>query len=116
MKKNKKITFIALLISLCALASAFALAACNGGKQPEEPHVHQYSEEWTSDETYHWHKAICEHTDLRTAPEMHVDDDFDDICDVCHSPIAHEHLAVRSPRFRDPRAPRFRRRRICCNL
>ncbi len=91
MKKNKKITFIALLISLCALASAFALAACNGGKQPEEPHVHQYSEEWTSDETYHWHKAICEHTDLRTAPEMHIDDDFDDICDVCHSPITHEH-------------------------
>ena len=91
MKKNKKITFIALLISLCALASAFALAACNGGKQPEEPHVHQYSEEWTSDETYHWHKAICEHTDLRTAPEMHIDDDFDDICDVCLQPITHEH-------------------------
>ena len=26
------------------------------------PHTHKYSEDWTSDETYHWHAATCEHT------------------------------------------------------
>ena len=24
-------------------------------------HTHKYSEDWTSDETYHWHLATCEH-------------------------------------------------------
>ena len=24
-------------------------------------HSHTYSEEWTTDETYHWHAATCEH-------------------------------------------------------
>ena len=32
--------------------------------QYEKPveHEHTYSEEWTNDETYHWHAATCEHT------------------------------------------------------
>ena len=25
-------------------------------------HTHKFSDEWTSDETYHWHSATCEHT------------------------------------------------------
>ncbi len=27
-----------------------------------EDHVHTYSDDWTSDETSHWHAATCEHT------------------------------------------------------
>ena len=27
-----------------------------------EAHIHTYSEEWSSDETNHWHAATCEHT------------------------------------------------------
>lgn len=26
-------------------------------------HIHSFSTEWTSDEIYHWHSAICEHTE-----------------------------------------------------
>ena len=53
MKKAKMI--VALLIALM-MVSAVALAACT------EPHEHEFSKEWTSNSTYHWHKATCEHT------------------------------------------------------
>ena len=29
---------------------------------PKLEHKHTYSEDWTKDETYHWHAATCEHT------------------------------------------------------
>ncbi len=32
---------------------------------PRLEHVHSFSEEWTSDSTYHWHAAICEHGDVQ---------------------------------------------------
>lgn len=33
------------------------------GSDPDTPsHTHTYSSEWTSDKTYHWHAATCEHT------------------------------------------------------
>ena len=30
--------------------------------QEEPEHEHTFSDEWSSDETYHWHAATCEHT------------------------------------------------------
>lgn len=33
-----------------------------GCTQPEPPHVHTFSEAWTTDATSHWHAATCEHT------------------------------------------------------
>lgn len=25
-------------------------------------HIHTYSDDWSGDDTYHWHTATCEHT------------------------------------------------------
>ena len=41
-----------------------------GCKEPEI-HIHTYSEAWTSDETNHWHAAICEHTDEKSGKAAH---------------------------------------------
>ena len=46
-------------IVLLIVLSIFAFASCK--QEPE--HEHTFSEEWTSDETNHWHVATCEHTD-----------------------------------------------------
>ena len=46
-----------LLNALCVVI--FMLFGCT---QPEPPHVHTFSEAWTTDATSHWHAATCEHT------------------------------------------------------
>ena len=51
--KNKKI-----YILLGSLIAAILI----GCTQPEPPHVHTFSEAWTTDVTSHWHAATCEHT------------------------------------------------------
>ena len=38
-------------------------------------HTHTFAESWSSDETYHWHAATCEHTDEVSDLAMHVWDD-----------------------------------------
>ena len=35
-------------------------------------HTHTFSTEWTSDKTYHWHAATCEHTDETSGFEEHT--------------------------------------------
>ncbi len=35
-------------------------------------HVHTFSTDWTYDETYHWHAATCEHTDLVNGKAPHT--------------------------------------------
>lgn len=42
---------------------------------------HSYAPEWTYNETQHWHKAICAHTALTTAPQNHTFEN--DVCSVC---------------------------------
>lgn len=42
---------------------------------------HTYSEEWSIEGNYHFHKATCEHTDMVSDKEEHSADDF--ICGVC---------------------------------
>lgn len=49
---------------LLMLTSVMMLVGFAGCKQaPEEEHEHTFAEEWTSDETGHWHKATCEHSE-----------------------------------------------------
>lgn len=38
----------------------------------EDGHVHTYAEEWSRNVDYHWHVAICEHTNMRSDYEKHV--------------------------------------------
>lgn len=48
----------------------------------EDIHVHYYASEWTSDEEYHWHAALCEHKDQVADKEAHVLNVAGD-CTVC---------------------------------
>ena len=56
-------------IIICFIAVfCLTLVACNeesgGTETPNIPtHEHTYSTKWTTDETHHWHKANCQHTD-----------------------------------------------------
>lgn len=36
------------------------------------PHVHTYAEEWSKDETHHWHAATCSHNDEVSEKAEHV--------------------------------------------
>lgn len=55
MRKLKIASTIVLTVGFLAL-----ITACN---MNAETHEHTFSEDWTTDETYHWHAATCEHTD-----------------------------------------------------
>lgn len=47
-------------------------------------HQHTFSEKWDGqDANQHWHKATCEHTDVKGSPADHVDANNDGKCDVC---------------------------------
>ena len=54
-----------------------ALLSCKCGttKEVVVPATHTFSEEWTSDDDYHWHVAICEHTDQVSEKGEHIWDD-----------------------------------------
>ena len=44
----------------------FTCTACGATKEESIPmlnHTHKFSDDWTSDETHHWHAATCVHTD-----------------------------------------------------
>ena len=43
---------------------------------------HSFSDEWMSDQTYHWHVATCEHSSMVSGREEHVFDDSN-TCVVC---------------------------------
>lgn len=51
----------------------------------DSSHVHTFdTANWSSDESYHWHAATCSHTTEMTDYAEHIDDDGDDLCDVCN--------------------------------
>ncbi len=77
------------LITASFLASAMMLAGCGGNNNPDDPddHQHTFSEKWTTDDTYHWHKATCGH-DVVSDKGEHVDEDGDHYCDVCEKQVS----------------------------
>ena len=73
-------------ISLVLLAfSALAISGCSGHDDPKPTtsagHTHTYSDEWSHDETYHWHD--CTGCDEITGKEEHkfVESHVDATCD-----------------------------------
>ena len=63
------ISVIAILLTSCSSNkignSLFAnkgskTSYCNGAST-KSPHEHQFSNEWSADDTYHWHDSTCEH-------------------------------------------------------
>ena len=65
---KKKISVI-LLTLLMGVFCAFGFTSC--GRLLDE-HEHTYSSAWTYDETYHWHKATCEHNDEISGKAEHI--------------------------------------------
>ena len=52
------------LKSLMALALVVGLTACETPVESSpSTHEHTFAEEWSKDETHHWHEATCEHAD-----------------------------------------------------
>lgn len=77
--KNKFITFA--LIFCLIVPCMFMLSACG--------HEHTFAETWSMNDTHHWHASTCEHSDEKKDYAEHVDENEDDICDVCkHGQVA----------------------------
>ncbi|MBO5884278.1 MAG: hypothetical protein J6Q51_00610 [Clostridia bacterium] len=56
---------------------AIMLTACG-------EHKHTYSQEWTTNQTHHWQKATCEHTEEKTSYGEHdYTDENDATCNTC---------------------------------
>lgn len=66
---NKLLKSLVLMSLLLALV--FGLCACKEDPQPQE-HVHTFSSEWTTNDTYHWHAATCEHTSEKADRAKHT--------------------------------------------
>ena len=49
--------------------SLLGLSACSN---KAKPHTHTFSDEWSYDETTHWHAATCQHADLRADEAPHT--------------------------------------------
>ena len=47
-----------------------AMAGCSQ-PEPEPPHVHTFSNDWTLDDTAHWHAATCGHSEEVKGEELH---------------------------------------------
>lgn len=75
---KKRILCCVIVIMTIALAVGL-MAACS----PQEEHEHTFAESWESDATGHWHKATCEHSELKDGFAAHLDENSDNKCDVC---------------------------------
>ena len=74
--------WITTTILIIALALCFGLTAC--AKKNSTPHEHKFSTDWSTDDTNHWHSAICEHEEEKSDVEAHsYDNACDPACDVC---------------------------------
>ena len=71
--KNQLVISILILMAIVMIT----FAACSS----DIAHIHTYSEAWTYDEDYHWHKATCEHASEISGKEAHAF--VDGVCSVC---------------------------------
>ncbi|MGN0813079.1 MAG: leucine-rich repeat domain-containing protein, partial [Candidatus Coproplasma sp.] len=80
MKKKLLVVFLA-IVSI--LACSIGLSACNKNESEDNggTHSHTYANDWSYDETYHWHAATCEHTEMVSDKSGHSFDNG--VCSVC---------------------------------
>ncbi len=77
-KAKKLLALLALVLTVCML-----LVACDN-PTPEPEHTHTYdTSKWATDRENHWHAASCEHTGEKIDLDEHIDEDSDEVCDVC---------------------------------
>ncbi len=84
---KKRILILCLLLSVAMLFSSCEI----GKKKDNDECEHTFSEAWSSDATNHWHRATCEHGEVKGDLAAHVDAGQDGLCDVCGYEIGHEH-------------------------
>lgn len=74
--------FFSFMLAFCMIIPCvFMLSACS--------HEHTFAETWTFNDTHHWHASTCEHSAEKKDYAEHVDENEDDICDVCkHGQVA----------------------------
>ncbi len=61
------------------------------GSKPQ-PHEHEYSSAWESDESGHWHPSICQHTGLKQDEAAHTFQNGSYTCSVCGYTKQHTHV------------------------
>ncbi len=74
---------VSLLLCLVLVMSSFA------GCQQE--HTHTFDTKWQYDASNHWKQATCEHADQVAEKAAHLDEDGNDLCDVCGYSMGHTH-------------------------
>lgn len=82
----RKILLVMLTVAACVCMLG-GLSACK--KEQPAVHTHTFAQEWSSDETYHWHAATCEHTTEKSGRAAHTFSG--DVCTVCNYEREHVH-------------------------
>lgn len=91
---HKKLLITLLTVSVLGMSGCSkekeGCPTCPECEQCPTQHEHTFSNVWEKDETNHWYKATCEHTDLVKDLGHHIDINKDGKCDVCGADY-HEH-------------------------
>ena len=76
-----------------SLSSCDVISGILGGEEEKSPCAdgHSFSEEWSYDSVQHWHKATCEHSDVKGGLAMHSYVDGACVCGAIE-PSAHQHI------------------------
>ncbi len=77
---KKKLLTIMLVLTMMASLATMIVGCANGGNE----HTHTYATEWTTDDTYHWHIATCEHISEISEKAEHTYGE-DNRCTVCQN-------------------------------
>lgn len=67
-------------------------------------HTHRYSTDWSSDDNYHWHEAVCHpgHKSDFAAHQWKVISEAEEQCDTCKKTRAHKHTFANDWTTSDP--------------
>lgn len=82
-----------LIVILSVIASACLFVGFAGCNDNGQNHVHTYSTEWSFDETYHWHKATCDHKDEVSGKAEHTATNGK--CSVCGCAVAEKRAVMK---------------------
>ncbi len=76
-----------LSLVFCLALLVMAFAACT----PDQEHEHTFDTQLSWDSDFHWYAATCEHSEEVSGKEAHMDEDKNDLCDVCSYAMNHVH-------------------------
>ena len=94
MKRNFSMLLCLLLVFSMLLVSCGKNPAANDTDKEKGTTgacEHTFSADWASNATHHWHRATCEHGEIKDALAEHADANEDGLCDVCKYEIGHNH-------------------------